>query len=298
MKKLLACAAALALSASGLVAGAASAGADSHHSHSSVSVVGNGSHVTLSRSSVDAGVVRFRVSSTFAGGSSNITMFQPKAHVNVARVLADLQEEFSSDPATAAKGTRDLVRDARFFGLADVGPGTPAVVTERLARGTYYLMDLGAPPTGAPALTTLRVRGDGDRDEHGDHGDHLSLPRARATVEVTSADRFVVHGRLPAHGTVRVHNVSDTIHFMDISPVKKGTTDAQIQAFFDSNSQQPPSFFVDGPSVGMDVQSPGRQAFLTYRLPPGTYVLLCFVADDETGMPHALMGMHKVVTLK
>ena len=293
MRKLLACAAAVALSASGLVVGAANAGADPHHSRSSVSVVGNGSHVTLSRSSVDEGIVRFRVSSTFAGGSSNITMFQPKAHVNVAKVLADLQEEFSSDPATAAKGTRDLVRDARFFGLADVAPGNPAIVTERLKRGTYYLMDLGAPPTGAPALTRLRVRGHGDDD-----GDHVSLPRAKATVDLTSADRFVVHGRLPAHGTVRVRNVSDTIHFMGISPVKKGTTDAQIQAFFDSGTQQPPPFFVDGPSVGMDVQSPGRQAFLTYRLPPGTYVLFCFVADDKTGMPHALMGMHKVVTLR
>lgn len=73
---------------------------------------------------------------------------------------------------------------------------------------------------------------------------------------------------------------------------------AQIRAFFDSGSQEQPPFFVDGPSVGMDVQSPGRQAFLTYRLPAGTYVLACFVADDVTGMPHLLMGMHKVVTLK
>ena len=43
--------------------------------------------------------------------------------------------------------------------------------------------------------------------------------------------------------------------------------------------------------------SPGREARLTYHLPAGTYVLLCFVADDVTRMPHAFMGMHKVVTL-
>jgi hypothetical protein len=34
------------------------------------------------------------------------------------------------------------------------------------------------------------------------------------------------------------------------------------------------------------------------HLAPGTYVLQCFVADDVTGMPHAIMGMHKVVTLR
>jgi hypothetical protein len=33
-------------------------------------------------------------------------------------------------------------------------------------------------------------------------------------------------------------------------------------------------------------------------LPAGTYVMLCFIADDEAGMPHAVMGMHKVVHLK
>lgn len=36
---------------------------------------------------------------------------------------------------------------------------------------------------------------------------------------------------------------------------------------------------------------------MAYNLPAGTYVLLCFVADDVTGMPHALMGMHKVIQL-
>jgi len=29
---------------------------------------------------------------------------------------------------------------------------------------------------------------------------------------------------------------------------------------------------------------------VSYNLPRGTYVLLCFVADDMTGMPHAIHG--------
>jgi hypothetical protein len=55
---------------------------------------------------------------------------------------------------------------------------------------------------------------------------------------------------------------------------------------------------MDGPSIQMDVLSPGRHADISYRLPAGTYMLACFIADDQTGMPHAVMGMHKVVTLK
>ena len=34
---------------------------------------------------------------------------------------------------------------------------------------------------------------------------------------------------------------------------------------------------------------------MAYNLPPGTYALFCFVAGDMTGIPHALMGMHKVI---
>ena len=37
---------------------------------------------------------------------------------------------------------------------------------------------------------------------------------------------------------------------------------------------------------------------MTYDLPRGTYVLLCFVADEVTGEPHAVMGMYLVVELR
>jgi len=84
---------------------------------------------------------------------------------------------------------------------------------------------------------------------------------------------------------------------MAIQPVEAGTTDRQIQAFFDSGSQTPPPLFRAGPSGGNDVVSPGGTIRVDYNLPAGTYVLLCFVADDVTGMPHALMGMHKVIQL-
>ena len=44
--------------------------------------------------------------------------------------------------------------------------------------------------------------------------------------------------------------------------------------------------------------SPGKTIAVSYNLPRGTYVLLCFVADDVTGIPHAIMGMHLVIRLK
>jgi len=252
------------------------------------------SNVTLSRSSVNEGRIAFKVDNTnsSAGSGSRITLFRLVGHATLDTFKADLAEEFSQDPSIAAKGTRDLNRDIRAFGLADVIPGFPAMVTERLTAGTYHLMDLGTEPgpTG-PVFTTFTVRHAGHPADR--PGDRAHGP----VVKLTSADRFVGPGNLPARGTVTVMNVADTIHFMSISPVQPGTTDAQIQAVFEGDPAAG-NPFIDGPEVGLDVLSAGQQAELTYSLPPGTYVLLCFIADDVTGIPHADMGMHKVVTLK
>jgi len=216
-------------------------------------------------------------------------LFQPKHGVTLARVFADLREEFSSAPAVAAKGTRDIVRDVSLFGLADVIPGYPEVVTENLRHGTYYLMDVANySGKGQPKTIQLCVTG---------HA-RASPLYGRVHVAASGADRFIIAPAWwPHHGTYLFHNVADTIHLMAIVPVKDGTTDQQIQAYFNSGSQNPPPFFRNGPSGGNDVVSPGRTIAVSYNLPCGTYALFCFVADDVTGMPHAVMGMHKVIHL-
>lgn len=304
MRRLVAKVAALTLAAAGTLAMAGPATAQGNQSEhtrhgTTVLVHGDGTNVTLSRSRVEEGRISFTVDTSNTGAGSQITLFRLVGHTTLDEFKADLADEFSQDPSVAAKGTRELNRDIRAFGLADVIPGTPATVTERLSAGGYYLMDLGSNQgVPDPTFTTFTVRhsGRGLSDRQGDsaHG---------PVIKLTSADRFVGPRTLPARGTVTVRNVADTIHFMAIEPVKDGTTDAEIQAYFDSlltgpPPQGPPPFALDGPGVGLDVLSPGRQAELTYNLPAGTYMLACFVADDVTGIPHALMGMHKVVTLR
>lgn len=257
-----------------------------------VSVVGNGSHVSVSHHVLRAGRVTFSVASTSKNGSS-ITLFRPRHGHTLNEVLGDVGEEFSQDPATAAKGTRDLVHDMSAYGLADVSSNRGARVTRQLPAGVYYLMDLGTPPaSGRPETTRVVV--------HRHSGYHAVADRAhaRAVIKMTSADRFLVSGSMPARGTVRVANRSDTLHFVTFQRVKPGTTDKQVQAYFTSASSGPPPFALQGPEMGTDVLTPGKALQLTYRLPRGTYVLMCFVADDKTGMPHALMGMHRVVTLR
>ena len=260
-----------------------------------ISVTGSGSTITLDRTKVHNGTVCFAVSSTNpgtpgGGGGSSVNMFQPKHGVSLARALSDFKDEFSSTPATAAKGTRELVRDVLFFGLANVVRGHPETVTDHLGAGTYYVWDpVSAAASGKPpVLARLTVT----------RGGTFPPLTGSVVVAVTSADRFIAPGTWPHQGTYLFHNVADTIHFMQIIPVKPGTTDKQIQAFFNSHSMSPPPFFAAGPSGGNNVVSPGRTIQVAYNLPKGTYVLMCFVADDMTGIPHAFMGMHKVIKLK
>lgn len=291
---------------------------------STVVVHGGTQGLTIQHGQVHAGLVRFLIDTTNDQGS-DVVMFTPATGQTADKVLADLHDEVSDDPHTAAQGTKELVDDAQFFGLAGVVKGTP-IINEQLPAGTYYLFDANPVFAGAsPQLTTLQLSGPGGGDfrfpflglgtafaflghiitvlghafivpQHSSFT--LPLPvRSHATVKLTSDDRFDSPDALPKAGTITVSNVADTIHFMQVSPVKPGTTDDDIQRFFDSHDQNQPPFALDGPSIEMGVLSPGRHADITYNLPAGTYVLQCFIADDQTGMPHALMGMHKVVTL-
>jgi hypothetical protein len=263
-----------------------------HHARHYVAVTGNGSHVSLSHAVLHAGRVTFSVRSTNAASGSAITLFRPKSGHTKSEVLGDLAEEFSQDPSTSAKGTRDLVADTLVYGLADVSPARKALITRTVRPGTYYLMDLGNPPqSGPPATTTLTVKA------HTGYRAASLHRHARATIKMTSADRFKVKGRLPAKGTIKVRNTSDTLHFVAMQRVKRGTTDKQVQQYFDSGAPGAPPWAVQSPQMGTDVLSPGQSVNLTYRLHRGTYVLMCFIADDKTGMPHAFMGMHKVVRL-
>jgi hypothetical protein len=304
VRRLVSTLSALALAAAVPVVAAGNASAhQADHSHvTTVWVTGDGSNVSLSRWRVDEGAVSFHVSTTNAGpGGSQIALFRLLGKATTNTFKADLANEFSSDPATAAKGTRQLNRDISATGLADVQKGYPASVRLDLRPGTYYLMDLGSffgpmGPSGAPnpALTKFVVRDTGQDSSSSKDSSEWSTP----TIWLTSADRFIGPSHLPAKGSVTFRNVADTIHVAQFSPVKKGTTDKQIQAYYDSGVMTPPPFALDGPIFGLDVLSAGTHATLTYDMPPGTYVLQCFVADDVTGIPHAIMGMHKVIVLK
>jgi hypothetical protein len=128
-----------------------------------------------------------------------------------------------------------------------------------------------------------------------------ATPTSTGTAKAMSGDRWGGSSTLPAKGTFTFKNVSSgasrSPHFLELQHVKKGTTRKQVLKSVRSNSQGPPSFALQG-TLDTDAISPGLSLTVNDNLPKGTYAELCFFPDPRTGMPHALMGMVRIVHLK
>jgi hypothetical protein len=48
--------------------------------------------------------------------------------------------------------------------------------------------------------------------------------------------------------------------------------------------------------MGQEINFAGQTAWVELDLAPGSYLIACYVPDEETGMPHAFTGMAALVT--
>ena len=236
--------------------------------------------------SVHAGYITFRASTPDATGHA-LLGFRLRNGVTLSTMMSNFKQAVSQDPATAAVGTRAVNRDGVHVGGPVVDPLTPVSVTVPLTAGTYYFFDfyeLFAPEQNVN-VHTVTVYGPftGEQPEYG------------ATIVATMVDgvpRFRAPDHWDTHETFLFINDSDEIHEASVSRVKPGTTDQDVQAFLDGVGPDP---YLEHAIRGVGGISPGRSALLHFDLPRGPYVLQCMVADETTGVSHAVEGMHRVV---
>jgi len=151
--------------------------------------------------------------------------------------------------------------------------------------GHYVAFWMG--PKGGVLIKNIKVTG---------HVRKHARSGASKTVTMRNGARFGGASALPAKGTIKVWNrATDSPHFLILQHVATGTTRAQVMAAL--QSPNPPTFVRAGMRQ-TGTLSPNHWQTLTYSLPKGTYVEMCFFPDPKTGMPHALMGMVRIVTLK
>lgn len=169
-----------------------------------------------------------------------------------------------------------------FLGGAPARPGQPGWFSVNLHANRLMVVD-----QNGPAATVLRVHG---------------KPASRPTVPHDSRITALSYGfdlssaTIPAAGWTLVSNHSDQPHFVVMNRVKPGTTRKMVRDYFNSGSQKQPPWALRA-STDTGVISPYRTQTFHYDLPAGRYLIMCFWPDDETGMPHAYMGMWHFVTL-
>ncbi|HEU5038851.1 MAG TPA: hypothetical protein VFT70_17725 [Nocardioides sp.] len=203
-------------------------------------------------------------------------------------------KHFRSDLVTAfskgdMKRLKNAIRHTSFYGGYGAGPGGTMSGTVVLPRaGTYTLYNFGGNAPKSPL--TLRVKGAPQK---------RPAPKSDGTITAVNGLRFGGSSSLPHQGTLTFRNkAKDSPHFLDLIQVEPGTTKQDVDDYFQSGSQDPPDFFI-ADAGSTEVVGPGQSMTWNYDLPAGTYVELCFFPDPNMdGMPHAMMGMTRVITLQ
>jgi hypothetical protein len=244
---------------------------------------------------VRAGFVTFTVSTpedTYHGWQ----IFRLKNGATVDQVVHDLTIGVNGDTYQEnAEGAAALLNDATLMGGVVTTPYAPISVTLPLDTGTYYVFDIADIFNGVtPRVHEFRAVGTPN---------WMGLPQYSQVIhaEMQGMDpRFVAPTDEQANGTYLVINApSDEIHEAVWRQVIPGTTDAYIQQYYDA--------FLAGTPIarpwldsqhGLQAMSPGQFAVIHIDLPPGDYALICLVPSDDSGLPHAYIGMHLVVTLE
>jgi hypothetical protein len=172
--------------------------------------------------------------------------------------------------------------------------GETAYAVIDLSAGEWMLW--GDLPEAPQAPVPVIVTGEAPADQ--------PTPAADVTIAMQEMS-FSVNGSLTAGPqTIALTNAGQQPHFLLMIGVPEGTTPedflALSAAFAGDPTASPPaglSFEELTPGIESTDLSSGGTVWLHADLAAGTYVLACFFPDQETGAPHAFLGMVDVVTV-
>jgi hypothetical protein len=235
---------------------------------------------------------RVTISLKAVGGERELAIARFKKGYSFAKLVRDetyFGTHTGSNGAPTKKAIKRLdhaIKVTTFAGGLDVQAGLTSTETLVMTKGKYVVYNDGGNVPANPITVTVAGA------TH-----NTKAPKTSATVFMQkNQNRFGGSKVLPAKGTITVtnHNIHSP-HFLVLAHVKKGTTRKQVLQGLQSNG--PPSFALPG-GTGTDALSMGQSQTLSYSTPKGSYVELCFFPDPKTGIPHAFMGMIRLVTVK
>ncbi len=210
------------------------------------------------------------------------------------------------------KGTAEIVRFAPGYDYADFAKDVAAVDKgniKALKRAIAKTKFLGGFQPGGSGIVVLPKAGDytvfsfssrGHAQFRAGAKKNAKLPRSDGKIIGLTGPKWGGSDNLPAKGTLQFKNGDRTVpHFLILQQVVEGTTtDTVLEALQSEEGNGPPPSWALSGSLETASLSPGRKMNVDYKLPPGQYVVMCFFPDPKMhGMPHALMGMLKMIHL-
>lgn len=133
------------------------------------------------------------------------------------------------------------------------------------------------------------------------------LPESDADVTLTIGEMVinVTDGAFSVgDNVVKVENIGAQPHFVELSKVPDGTTEANIEAtiatFMGGTPEAEPLAEDDFTTAGFSNEQSGQTVqWATMTIDePGTYAATCWIPDPETMMPHAAMGMYTIIEVE
>src|SRR5829696_5271876 len=223
--------------------------------------------------------------------SSNEEEDAPDLMLLPASMTADDVVRALATPEAAAPS---WVYQTAFAGgpFAHKGKTTQAVAN--LTEGKWYVFSGGEPQFAGTGLTVTAASS--------------ASPAAgsiTADVDVSLQEYAFVGLEKPVPAGAHVWKVTNTgeqPHIMLVFPIPAGTTTEQVQAsVMTMMTGTPEAGAIDlgnAPSAaGCSTLSTGQPLYLPVDLAAGTYGAICFFPDEQTGAPHALMGMVTAFTV-
>jgi len=233
--------------------------------------------IRLSTHHVAAGLVRFRVLAP--SGNHTLQLFRLRKGYTLGMFERDVENAFMG----MVGAVRRVDRRVLWAGGAMAKAQHPGRFAQVLTAGTYYLFD-----QGGPGITKLTVTG---------RVAPRVGPATSSTIVGTDRDRFRAPAAIPRKGWTLFRDISTEPHYLVLQHVKRGTTRAQARSFVKSMGGGKPAWVRRG-QTSSGVVSGHTQTRFHYNLPRGQYLLSCWWPSDETGMPHATMGMYRMVNLR
>lgn len=237
-----------------------------------------------------------------ASQTSGVGFLQPPDGMTAADFIAEVaagpagaspMASPEAEAAAAMEGPPPWYYEVPLAGGIYAESGATAYAVLDLAAGEWVLW--AEDPTAPQPPVAITVSGEPPTDQ--------PTPEADVTITMTEFAFTLDQPFAAGPQVIALTNDGQQPHFLGLAGVPDGTTvDDFLQlsmTYMDPMATPPANLaFPDLQSV-VDTadMSSGVTMWVTADLAASSYVLVCFVPDPETGMPHAMLGMVDIVTV-